>query len=102
MQTSPELIQSRAFTEDLGPYVEEARAMYPGGRFQKIVRGFDMVFRRGLVAFTDTYNAMVLADRAQRAEIAAAREDIAPAEQPGPNPFEPDMSGVLPAGGLIY
>ena len=98
MHTSSELIQSGAFTADLTPYMEEAANMYPGGRLQKRVRGFDMVFRRGLVVFTDTYHAMVLADRAQRLALGVSQNVEAPR---GPEYFQPDMSTVLPAGGVI-
>lgn len=95
MHTSSELIQSEAFTTDLTPYMEEAMTMYPGGRFQKIVRGFDMIFRRGLVAFTDSYHAMVLADRAQRSTLGTAQDLEA---LRGPEYFQPDMSALVPNG----
>lgn len=101
MQTSVELIQSKAFTDDLTPYMDEAKTMYPGGRFQKIVRGFDRIFRRGLVEFTDQYNAMVVADREQRAELAAASLVDAAVELTVQDYFKPDLEGVVPAGGVI-
>jgi hypothetical protein len=101
MHSSVELIQSRAFTDSLESYMEEARTMYPGGRFQKIFRGVHRIFRRGLVEFTDEYNAMVLVDRGQRAELAEARNTEVPVEQPVRNPFESHLTNVLPAGGII-
>jgi hypothetical protein len=62
-------LQSEAFAGDLTPYVEEARTMYPGGRFQRFLRSFDRIFHRGVVEMIDMHNAMVLADRAYRAAL---------------------------------